>query len=117
MRPSVFAAPRGSPHHYPVRRPVTCPAKAFRIDEGFQKIDRVPIDALPVLRDLAAHPAEDVRAQVWDSAPRQNKKACVVGEEADVAPPGFAAPADEVVAAPPVSRRRNPPQPTQPPPP
>src|ERR1035441_5889879 len=99
MRLIVFAAPRGSSQHLPVRRPITGPAESFRVDEGFQKIDRVPVDPLPILRDLAAHAAEDVGSQVRDSDPRQNQKARVVGEESDVAPPCLAVPADEAVPA------------------
>src|ERR1035437_9984672 len=99
MRLIVFAAPRGSPQHHPVRRPIACPAESFRIDEGFQKIDRVPVDALPILRYLAGHAAEDVRGRVRPLAPGQNKKARVGGEEADFAPPRLAAPADEAVPA------------------
>jgi hypothetical protein len=62
-------------------------------------LDWVAWEGRRFLRDLAGHAAEDVRRHVWDSDPRQNQKACVVGEEADVAPPCFAAPTDEVVAA------------------
>src|ERR1019366_6324524 len=87
MRLIVFFAPPGSSPPLPVRLPLTGPAAPFRVDEGFQKIDRVPVDALPILRDLAAHAAEDVGSQVRDSDPRQNQKARVVGEESDVAPP------------------------------
>src|SRR5664279_1100518 len=108
MRLIVFAATCGSSQHHPVRRPITGPAESFRVDEGFQKIDRVPVDALPILRDLPGHAAEDVRCQVRDSNPRQNQKARVVGEEADVAPPCLAAPADEAVPARQVPWRRTP---------
>src|SRR6266852_1929887 len=96
MRLIVFTTPGGPPQHHPVRRPIAGPAEAFRIDEGFQKIDRVPVDALPILRDLAGHAAEDMRRQVRYSDPGQNQKARVVGEKANVAPPRLAAPADEV---------------------
>src|ERR1017187_4977708 len=108
MRLVVFTAPRGSSQHYPVRRPITGPAESFRVDEGFQKIDRVPVDAFPILRDLPGHAAQDVRSQVRDSDPWQNQKARVVGEEADVAPPSLAVPADEAVPARQVPRRRTP---------
>ena len=54
------------------------------------KIDRMPVDALPILRDLPGHAAENVRRQMRHFDPRQNQKACVVSDEADVAPPRFA---------------------------
>src|SRR5260370_22214744 len=93
----VFAAPRGSPQYHPVRRPITGPAKSLRIDEGFQKIDRVPVGAFPILRNLAGHAAEDVRRQVRDSDPRPNQKTRVVGAQSAVASPCLAPPADEAV--------------------
>src|SRR5260370_26990376 len=104
----VFAAPRGSPQYHPVRRPITGPAKSLRIDEGFQKIDRVPVGAFPILRNLAGHAAEDVRRQMRDSDPRPNQKARVVGEESDGASPGLAPPAGEVVPPRQVPPRRTP---------
>ena len=45
---------------------------------------------------------------MWDADPRQNQKPRVIGDEADVAPPRFRAPADEAVAAGQVARRRTP---------
>src|ERR1035437_8870427 len=116
MRLVVFTAPRGSSQHYPVRRPITGPAESFRVDEGFQKIDRVPVDAFPILRDLAGHAAEDVRSQVRDSDPRQNQNGGVVGEESVVAPPSRPPPADEAIPAGEVPRRRTPRQTRQRPP-
>src|ERR1039457_7607839 len=86
MRLIVFAAPGGPPQHHPVRRPIAGPSEAFRIDEGFQKVDRVSVDVLPILRDLAGHSTEDMRCQVRYSDPGQNQKACVVGEKTAVAP-------------------------------
>src|SRR5664279_4879602 len=84
MRLIVFTAPCGSSQYCPVRRPIAGSAEPFRVNEGFQKIDRVPVDAFPVLRDLAGHATQDMRGQVRNSDPRQNQKPSVVGEEADV---------------------------------
>src|SRR5260370_9421437 len=108
VRPIVFAAPRGLPQPQPVRRPIAGPAESFRIDEGFQKIDRMPVDALPILRDLAGHATEDMRCQVRYSDPGQNQKARVVGEKTNVAPPRLAAPADDAVPTRQGPRRRTP---------
>ena len=104
----VLTPARGSPQQHPVGGPVTRAAKTFRIDEGLQKIDRVPIGTFPVWRQPASHAAEDVRGQVRRRHPGQNQKARVIGEETDVAPPRFAAPADVAVAAPQMTRRRTP---------
>ena len=68
----------------------------------------MPVDVLPIPRDLASHAAEDMRRQVRYRDPGQNQKARVVGEKANVAPPRLATPADEAVAARQVSRRRTP---------
>src|ERR1035438_7613432 len=77
VRLVVLAASRGAPQQHPVRRPVTGPAKPFRIHEGLQKIDRVPIDALPVLRQPLGDAAENVRGQVRHRHPGQNREATV----------------------------------------
>src|ERR1017187_5043108 len=110
VRLVVLAASRGAPQQHPVRRPVAGPAKPFRIHEGLQKIDGVPIGALPVLRQPLGDAAENVRGQVRHRHPGQNREATVVGQKADVAPPGFRIPADVAVAAAQVPRRRTPSQ-------
>src|SRR5260370_16759227 len=83
----VFAAPRGSPQYHPVRRPITGPAKSLRIDEGFQKIDRVPVGAFPILRNLAGHAPEDERPQMRNYDPRQNQNSPFVSDQSDVTSP------------------------------
>ena len=47
-------------------------------------------------------------ARCGTADPGQNQKARVVGDEADVAPPRFRAPADVAVAAAQMARRRTP---------
>src|ERR1700691_2932989 len=108
MRLIVFAAPRGSPQHHPVRRPIACPAEPLRVDEGFQIIDRMPVDALPILRQVTRHAAQNVRGQMRYRDPRQYQKARVVGEITDVPPPRLPVPADETVPAGQMPRRRTP---------
>src|SRR5260370_3052135 len=90
----VFAAPRGSPQHHPVRRPIACPTESSRIDEGFQKIDRVPVDALPILRDLVGHAAEDMLRQVRYRDPGQHQNAPGVDEKTHLPSPCPATPTD-----------------------
>ena len=65
----------------------------LRIDERFQEIDRMPVDALPVPRDAARHLTQKVRRQMGDVDPRQNEVARIVGEEADITAPSFCRPA------------------------
>src|SRR5258707_11391315 len=50
--------------------------------------------------------SENVRRQMRHGNPRQNQKASVIGDEADVAPPCFRTPADIAVPAAQMARRR-----------
>ena len=60
----VFAAAGRVPQQHPVGCAVAGPAESFRVDESFQVIDRVPVEALPILRDPAGHATQDVRCQM-----------------------------------------------------
>src|SRR6516165_6758516 len=58
------------------------------------------IPPLPVARQLARHPPQDMRSQMRHLLhPRQNQKPRVVGDQMDVAPARPGVPADEPVAA------------------
>src|ERR1700730_7217253 len=105
VRVIVLAAARGVSQQNPVGGAVTSPAKACGIDKGFHKIDRMLVELFPILRQPLRHATEKVRGQVRYLDPRQNQKACVVGQEADVPPPRFRAPTKEAVAAAQVTRR------------
>jgi len=48
----------------PVGRAITCPAKTRRIEEGFQPINRMCVEPLPVLRNKLGHATQNVRGQV-----------------------------------------------------
>src|ERR1700683_4068520 len=48
-------------NHLPVGRAITGPAKTRSIDEGFQPINRMRVEPLPVLRNKFGHAAQKVR--------------------------------------------------------
>jgi integrase len=94
--------------HHPVGRPITRAAVAFGIDEGLEEIDGVPVDPFPVRRDSSRHLTENVRRQMRDTDPRQNERARIIGEKADITAPRLCRPADKAVAGAQMPRRRRP---------
>jgi len=52
------------------------------------------VHLLPVFGDPRRHAAENVRCQIFDTDPRQNEKAGVICDEADIAPTRLGAPSD-----------------------
>src|SRR6516162_2122249 len=103
-----LAPPRRLPQPDPVRSVVTGAAESLRIYEGFQEVQWVTIEALPVLGDAHRHAAQNVGCQMLDFDPRQNQEARVVGEEANVASSRFRTPAEVTVACSQVARRTRP---------
>jgi hypothetical protein len=59
----------------------------------------VAVHPFPVAAQRPSHLPQKVRGQVGNLNPRQDQKPRVVGQEANVAPPGFRVPADIAVAA------------------
>src|SRR5208282_1802062 len=57
---TVLTPPRRPPHHHPVGRSIADAAIAFGIDEGLEKIDRMPVEALPVCPDSSRHLTQNV---------------------------------------------------------
>jgi hypothetical protein len=58
----------------------------------------VPVDSLPVSRDLQRHAPQDMRRQVLDLYPGQDQESRVVSDEAEVATACFGVPTDVAVA-------------------
>ncbi len=56
-----LATPCGPPQQNPIGGPVTGPTELVRIHERFQEVDRVPIQAPPVLGQQAGHPPQQMR--------------------------------------------------------
>ena len=67
----VLAPARGQAQGKPVGRTITNAAKAGRLDEGFQQINRVLVKLLPIVRNPARHPSQQMAGQVPDFYPRQ----------------------------------------------
>ena len=92
-----MTAAAGQAQANPVGRPITAPAEARRIDEGFQQMNRMGIERLPILGDPPRHPPQEVTGQRPHLHPRQNQETGVVGDQVQVAPAHFNRPADEAV--------------------
>src|SRR5207249_9441504 len=72
LAPGVLAAAGCVPYYHPVGRAVAGPAVPFRIDEGFHKIDRMTVSALPLSGKHAGHARQKVRGQVRNLHPGQD---------------------------------------------
>src|SRR3979490_1794915 len=101
---SLAAAGR-LPHQNPVGRAITGAAKATGIDEGFREVNRMAVEPVPVPGQRACDKAKNVRRQMWKPYPRQDEKAGVVSDEANVAPPSRGTPAYITIAAAQMARR------------
>src|SRR5208337_4197863 len=99
VRLIILAAAGRLPPPNPVGRAVTSPAKSRGIHKGFRKIDRMLVEASPILRQRPRHAPERVRSQVQYHDPGQKQKAGVVSQQVQVAPPRCRTPAQEAAAA------------------
>ncbi len=84
-------------HLNPVRSPVACAFKSCCIDEGFQEHNRMPIDLLPVLGKEVGHPPQEMRSQMGNLHPRQNKEPSVLDNKRDVSISVGGTPSDETI--------------------
>src|ERR1700722_6602087 len=103
-----FAAAGRLPHQYPVGRAITGAAKTAGIDESFREVNRMAIESVPVRGQRARDEAQNVGRQMWNPYPRQNEKASVVSDKANIPPPRRWAPAYITIAAAQMARRRTP---------
>jgi hypothetical protein len=95
----VLAATCRHTQSNPIRGPIAATARSRRINERFQKVNRMPVDPLPIPRQHQWHPSQDVGCQMRDPNPGRDQEPCVVRNEANVAPPGFGCPSDEASAS------------------
>lgn len=86
-------------HLNPISGPVTGSFKSGGIHEGFQEHQRMPIDPLPVLRKEFGHPPQEMRSQMGNLHPRQNKEAGILDDKLDVSISVDGAPSDEMIPA------------------
>jgi hypothetical protein len=89
----------GETHGNPIRSPITCSFKSCGIDEGLQKHNGMLIDPLPVLRKEFGHPPQDMRSQMRNLHPGQNKEAGILDDKLDVLIPVGGSPPDKMVTA------------------
>jgi len=71
-------------HRNPVSSPVAGSFKSCCIDEGFQEHNRMLIDLLPVLGKKFSHSPQEMRSQMGNLHPRQNKEPSVLDNKRDV---------------------------------
>src|SRR5665647_1570864 len=92
------AAPGGLPQRNPVRRPVTGTAESFRIHQCLQQQRPVAVQLLPVPRQLARAPPQNLAGQSLHPHPGQDEEAAVVDDVLQVARPLAIVPADPSIA-------------------
>lgn len=93
------SSPLGEAHMNPVGSPVTGPFKSEGIHEGFQKDDGMMIDLLPVLRKDFGHFPQEMRGQMGNFHPGQDKETGVLNNERNVSIPVGGSPPDKMVTA------------------
>ena len=93
-----MSAARRRTNQLPVGRAITRSAKTRSVHEGFQQVDGMRVEPLPVLRNKLRHASQNVRSEMIHSHPRQNQKARIVGQQVHVAPPRFITPAQKSVS-------------------
>jgi hypothetical protein len=93
------SSPLGEAHMNPVGSPVTGPFKSEGIHEGFQKDDGMMIDLLPVLRKDFGHFPQEMRGQMGNFHPGQDKETGVLNNERNVSIPVGGSTPDKMVTA------------------
>ena len=98
LRWATVAPPAGLPQNDPVRREVTGAPVAGGIDKRLQKTDRMPVELLPIMWQLACHTSQHMRCQVWHLHPRRDQEAAVVSQQMSILAFGLQRPTQESVA-------------------
>jgi hypothetical protein len=80
----VFAPPGGRTQTDPIGSPIASPLEVLGIDKGLKPIDRMAVKSLPVAGNDPGALCQQVRGQMWDPHPGENKKTAVVGEKMQV---------------------------------
>ena len=110
MGRGVLATARRTTDVDPVGRAIARALEAGAIHIGLRQVDRVSVDALPVLRELAGHVAQRVRSQMTNLHPGQDQEPRIVGNQVQVASPCGRRPPEEAVAGAELRRRGRPPE-------
>ena len=103
-----FAPAGGLAQKAPVGRLIAGTRKTLGIDKGFQKIDRMAVEAFPVFGKNSGHSTQQVRGHVRHPHPGQNQKTAVVGQKVQVSGAVVLCPADIPVPTADVPRGRRP---------
>ena len=86
-------------HMNPIGSPITGSFKSCGIDEGLQKHNGMLIDPLPILRKQLGHPPQEMRSQMGNLYPGQNKEASILDDKRDVSISVGGTPSDEMIPA------------------
>src|SRR5438093_6095083 len=84
----------------PVRCSIADPARSRRINERFQKVNRMSVNPLPITRQHQRHPTQNVGCQMRNLNPWRDQETGVVGNETNIAAARFRPPPDETIAWP-----------------
>ena len=94
-----FASAPGGAHGDPIGRLVAGSLEASGIHEGLQQRQRVMVGPLPIGGEDAGHSPEEMRGQVGNADPREDKESGILGEEMDILGSVEGFPSDEQIPA------------------
>src|SRR6185295_3900156 len=77
---------------------VDCPAKSFRIHEGLNHQDGVPVMLLPILAEPVQSESKNPGTEIGRAALGQQKETAIVGDQTAPSPQLFAGPTDPFIA-------------------
>ncbi len=80
----VFTTTRGVPEMDPIGCFITGSLESLRVDESFHEINRMMVQAIPLIRQHPCHPSQDMRCQMLDPDPWQDKKPIIISHEVKI---------------------------------
>lgn len=95
-----FPSAPGAAHGDPIGRLVASPLEAGGVHEGLQKCEGMMVGLLPIGGEDFGHFPQDMRSQVGNSDPREDKESGILGDEVNILVPLGMVPSDKEIAAP-----------------
>jgi hypothetical protein len=97
MRLLLPRAPGRLANPLPIGSPISGPLEAADLDKALQQGQLDSKACAPILRQASNQLGQEVTGQVFDSHPRQEQKAAVIGHPVQMKAPRLMAPADESI--------------------
>jgi len=94
-----FASALGEAHLDPIGRPVAGPFEARGIDEALKEYKGMVVEPLPVLRKDLGHSSQQMRGQMGDLHPGEDKETDILSKEMEVSIPMDGLPSNEPIPA------------------